>query len=65
LPSCRGGAARIGTNIIHRAHPHGTDDAISIEGKGDVEDAVVALHVAAAHVLQTVLEEADRAAQHP
>ena len=53
-------AARIGSDIVEGAHFHGVDDAIPSEGQLHVEDAVGPMHVAAAHVLQPILDQAHR-----
>ena len=65
LPSWNGAATGIGAGIVERADLHRFDDAVIVEGDFDVEDALRAMRVAAAHVLQPVLDEAHRSAEPP
>ena len=53
-------APGIGADIVERAHLHRADDAVVVERHLDIEDAVRPVHVAAAHVLQPVLDQPHR-----
>ena len=50
----------IGADIVERAHLHRADHALVVERDLDVEHALRAVRVAAAHVFQPVLDEAHR-----
>ena len=56
-------AAGIGADVVERAHLHRLDDAVAVERDLDVEDALRTVHVAAAHVLQPVLDQPHGAAE--
>ncbi len=58
-------AARIGADIVERAHAHRAHDAGLVERHLDVEAAVRPLGVARGHVLQAILHEPHRCAQPP
>ena len=55
--------AVLGAHILDRAQLEGADPARLIEGDLDIETAVGALHVAARHVFQPILQQPDRTAQ--
>ena len=50
-------AARVGADVVERAHAHGMHEARAVECQLDVEHALRPVHVAAAHVLQPVLDQ--------
>ena len=56
-------ASGIGADIVERAHLHRADDAGIVEGHLDVEQPLRPVHVAAAHVLQPVLDQPHRKAE--
>ena len=57
--------AGIGAGIVQRLHLHRLDDAVIVEGDLDVENPVRAVGVAAAHIVQPVLDQAHRPAEPP
>ena len=57
------GAARIAADIVERAHLHRADEARIVERDLDVEIALGAVCIPAAHVLKPILDEADREAE--
>ena len=56
-------APGIGADVVERAHLHRADDALAVERDLDVEEALRPVHVAAAHVLQPVLDQPHRHAE--
>ncbi len=56
-------AARIGADIVQRAHLHRADEARVVECDIDLEISLGAVSIPAAHVLQPVLDEAHRKAE--
>ncbi len=58
-------AAGIGAGIVQRADLHRLDDAVIVEGDIDVEDALGAVGVAAAHIVEPVLDQPHRPAEPP
>ncbi len=56
-------AARIGADIVERPHLHRADDAGIVEGGLDVEVALRPVGVAAAHVLEPILDQPHRDAE--
>ena len=56
-------APGIGADIFQRAHLHRAHDAVVVEGDLDVEQPLRPMRVAAAHVLQPVLDQPHRKAE--
>ncbi len=48
----------IGAGIVERANLHRLDDAVAVERDIDVEDSFRTMRITAAHVLQSILDEA-------
>ena len=60
LAQLQGGPAGVGANVVDSTHLHGFDFAIFLETQGDIKHTIGALHVATAHVFQTVFDQPDR-----
>ena len=56
-------APGIGADVVERAHLHRADHALVVERHLDVEVALRPVHVAAAHVLQPILDQPHRHAE--
>ena len=56
-------AARVGTDVVYRAHAHAAHHALAVKAQRYIKNAIGPLHIAAAHVLQTVFYQAHRATE--
>ena len=57
LAELQGRAPGVGADVVDGAHAHGVYEAGAVERQLDIEDALRPMHVAAAHVLEPVLDQ--------
>ena len=63
LAQLQGRAARVGANVVQGAHAHGAQGAVVLKAQRHIKNAIRALHVAAAHVLDAVFHKAHGATE--